>query len=69
MLLTLVQYLLTSVLEIGAATLLLIAFALLIVVFAALVSETACRRSIRLINALAKLTNKDLQERGQAEIE
>jgi hypothetical protein len=31
-------------------------------VFAVLMSEVACRRIIRLVNSLARLTNKDMQE-------
>jgi hypothetical protein len=61
MVLTLLAHLPASVLEMVAAALLIGAIGIVIIVFTALVSEVACRRIIRLVNALAKLTNKDFR--------
>jgi ABC-type dipeptide/oligopeptide/nickel transport system permease component len=61
MVITLVQRLPASVLEIIAVTLFVVAIGLMIILFAALMSETVCRRIIRLVNTFAKLTNKDIR--------
>jgi hypothetical protein len=60
-LLTLLEHLPASVLEMIAGTLLIVAIGCVLSVFAALVSEGACRRIIRLLNALAKLTNNNFR--------
>lgn len=62
MVLTLLEQLPASVLEMIAASLLIVAIGIVLIIFAALVSEVACRRIIRLLNAVARLTNKDIRE-------
>ena len=62
MVLTFLEHLPSSVLEIVAATLLILVIGMTLIVFTVLVSEVACRRIIRLVNALARLTNKDIRE-------
>jgi uncharacterized membrane protein YdjX (TVP38/TMEM64 family) len=51
-----------SVLEMVAVALLVIVIGCIIIAFAALLSEVACQRVVRLLNAVAKLNGKDIQE-------
>lgn len=62
MLPALLGHLPASVLMVVAVALLIIASGLTATVFAVLLSEVACRRIIRLVNALAKLCNKDISK-------
>jgi hypothetical protein len=61
MILTLLEHLPAPVLEVIAVTLLIIAIDSVIVIFAVLLSETACRRIIRLVNAIAQVNNKAMR--------
>jgi hypothetical protein len=45
-----------------AAALLMVVIGCIIIAFSALLSEIACRRVIRLLNAIARLNDKDIQE-------
>jgi hypothetical protein len=61
MMLTFLEHLPAPVLEVIAATLLIIVTDSVIVIFVVLLSETACRRIIRLVNAIAQLNNKAIR--------
>jgi hypothetical protein len=50
------------VLEMVAAALLVIVVGCMLIAFAALLSDVACQRVVLLLNAVAKLTGKDIQE-------
>ena len=59
---TVLEHLPASVLDLIAAALLIVVIGIVLIVFVALVSEAACRRIIRLLNAVARLTNKDIRD-------
>lgn len=65
MLLMFLSHLPVLVLEMLAATLLILALGIVIVLFAALCSEVACRRVIRLVRAIAGVVNRQHVQRSR----
>ncbi len=60
MVLTLLSRFPVPILEMIMGALLLVIIGIVAIVFATLISESACRRIIRLLHAVSGLTNKDM---------
>ncbi len=65
MLWTFLSHLPVLVLEMLAATLLILALGIIITLFAVLCSEVACRRVIRLVRAIAGVVNRQHVRRAR----